>query len=138
MKDSRLLVNSDLLICFLTGNPPEQASKVKELFSDSSASKRTLVIIPTAVAFAVQRLESDYRLEVRPVAESMLALLSAGRNLEVRQEDLFIPALEIHRDQGIPIDLAFLAAAAQAENTALASCDSLARNIEGVRNIDLG
>jgi len=53
MKDSRLLVNSDLLVYFLTGNPPEQASHARELFSDSSATKRTLIIIPTAVAFAV-------------------------------------------------------------------------------------
>jgi predicted nucleic acid-binding protein len=138
MKDSRLLVNSDLLVYFLTGNPPEQASHARELFSDSSATKRTLIIIPTAVAFAVQRLESDYGLEVRRVAESMLALLSAGRNLEVRQEDLVIPALEIHRNQNIPIDLAFLAAATKSENAALVSCDPLVRNIDGVRKVDLG
>jgi predicted nucleic acid-binding protein len=136
MNEKRLIVDQTILVSFFTGNPPQQAEKAKALLAESMNGSRTLVLFPHVIISSALRLEAEYSLPFRKVAESLLALLYC-KNIDVREEDLIIPALEMHRDQGIPLDLAFLNAAARAEHAALVSFDPENGSLEGVRKVEL-
>lgn len=118
------LVDTNLLLRFLTGEPAKQAARAKELFAANESGEVSLVIVPLIVAEVVFVLTGKvYGHDRGQVASAMIPLLQSP-SLDVEHRDVLLKALELFRDYPIDYVDAFLAAQARLSDKAIASFDA--------------
>ena len=118
----RYLVDTNILLRFLTGQPVPQAEAAKKLFAEAANNAVVLDVSPVVVAEAFYVLTSFYGIERKEAAEKLLSLLRRG-GVKVRDASQVFDALERLRGANVGFADAFLAAGGAEEKVAIASFD---------------
>lgn len=125
----RALVDTNVLVRHLTGNPPAQAKRATEFLRDS----HELILADLVLAEMVYVLESFYeipRTDIARMARSLLALPS----IETRDPDLLLRAVEIY--EVLRLDFAEAYLSALAEMSDVRRVASFDRQIDRVKSIE--
>ena len=119
---TRYLVDTNVLLRFLTGEPVPQALAVKKLFSRAAAGELVLETSPVIVAETIYTLISYYEVERKEAAEKIGILLSQP-GFKVRESTAVFSALERLKIANVGFADAYLAASGAGEGVAIASFD---------------
>ena len=119
---TRYLVDTNILLRFLSGEPVRQAEAAKKLFSEAAAGEVVLDVSPVIVAETIYTLLSFYGVERKEAVEKLLMLLRQP-GLKIRDAAQVFSALERLRAANVGFADAFLAAGGAEENVAIASFD---------------
>jgi predicted nucleic acid-binding protein len=122
MSATRYLVDTNILVRFLSGDPPGQAAAARKLFARAAAGEITLDVSPMIVAKTYYTLHSFYGVE-RPVASAKLSLLLQQHGIRLREASQVLAALQRLQEAKIGFADAYLAAGATEENLPVASFD---------------
>jgi len=135
MSAKRYLVDTNVLLRFLSGQPPAQAKAAKTLFSEAAAGGIILDVSPVIVAEAFYTLVSFYRVERRTAADQ-ISLLLQQHGVKLRDGDQVFTALQILRTVNIAFADAFLAAGASHEKLPVASFHRDFDKLKGVTRFE--
>ena len=119
---ARYLADTNILLRFLSGEPPAQAAAARKLFERAADGEVTLEIPPLIVAEAYYTLVSFYQVE-RKLAAQKLAMLLRQHGVKLREERVVLAALERLQTTSVGFSDAYLAAAAEQEKLPIASFD---------------
>lgn len=132
---TRYLVDTNILLRFLSGEPVRQAAAAKRLFVDAAAGDVVLDISPVIVAETIYTLLSFYGVERKEAVEKLLMLLRQP-GLKIRDGTQVFSALERLRAANVGFADAFLAAAGAEEHVAIVSFDRDLDKFEDVRRFE--
>ena len=118
----RYLADTNILLRFLSGEPPAQAAAARKLFERAANGEVTLEIPPLIVAEAYYTLVSFYKVERKQAAEK-LAMLLQQHGVKLGEENVVLAALERLQTANIGFSDAYLAASAGQERITVASFD---------------
>jgi predicted nucleic acid-binding protein len=118
----RLIVDTNVLLRVLVGEPAAQAAAARKLFAQAAAGEVVLDISPVIVAEAMYTLLSFYGIERGMAAEKLSGLLQQ-RGVKLREGSQVLSALERLRMANVGFADAFLAASAAEEGISVASFD---------------
>jgi len=118
----RYLIDTNVLLRFLSGQPVSLAEAARRLFEAAAAGEATLEVSPVIVAETLYTLISFYEVERRVAAGKVLALLRR-RGVKVRDADPVFGALDRLHSANVGFADAFLAAGAAGEGIPVASFD---------------
>jgi len=102
------LVDANVILRYLTKDPPAMAEAALKIFNDATSGKISLLIIPITVAEVVWVLESFYEYSKQQIAETMTQFLICG-GLEVESLDLLMGALSLYHEKNLDFADAILA-----------------------------
>ena len=119
---TRYLLDTNVLLRFLSGEPAAHAAAARNLFAQASEGKVVLDISPVIVAEALYTLVSFYGVERKTAAEKLSALLQQ-RGVKLRDANQVLSALKRLETATIGFADAFLAAGAAEERISVASFD---------------
>ena len=119
---TRYLLDTNILLRFLSGEPVTQAAAARNLFAQAAAGKVVLDISPVIVAEALYTLLSFYGVERKRAAEKLSVLLQQ-RGVKLRDANQVLSALERLQTANVGFADAFLAAGAAEETVSVASFD---------------
>jgi predicted nucleic acid-binding protein len=122
MSVTRYLVDTNVLLRFLSGQPPAQAAAARKLFAQAANGDVLLDVSPVIVAEAFYTLHSFYGVERKTAAEK-LSLLLQQHGVKLRDADAVFSALALIQSAKVGFADAFLAAAAAEEKVSVASFD---------------
>jgi predicted nucleic acid-binding protein len=128
---TRYLVDTNILLRFLSGDPVRQAQAAKKLFSKAAAGEVVLDVSPVIVAETIYTLVSFYGVERKQSVEKLLLLLRQP-GLRIRDSTQVFSALERLLTANVGFADAFLAAGGAEENVPVASFD---RDLDKFRDI---
>jgi len=94
---TRLWVDANVVLRFLTGEPEEMAVRAAHLMKRAEAGEISLFISPLVLAEIIWVLKSFYRYSMGDIAEVILALVTA-QGIEVDDRELTLQAVELARD----------------------------------------
>lgn len=129
---TRYLVDTNVLLRFLGGEPRPQAEAARKLFADAASGEVVLDLSPVIVAEALYTLISFYGVERKEAAEKVLALVRR-RGVKVREASQVFSALERLRTVNVGFADAFLAAGGVEEKVAVASFD---RDLDKFKDVE--
>lgn len=122
MPSKAQLVDTNVLVRFFTGDPPELASKARRLVARADAGEIVLLVLPVVVAETFFTLESFYEMERKLVASKLCAFLQA-RGIEASESARVLDALKRSEERGAHFADAYLAASAVELKHPIASFD---------------
>lgn len=127
-----VLVDTNIILRFLTGEPTAQAEKVRRLVARSESGDCRLRIVPLVVAEVVFVLSGRYyEFPREKVARTLIQFLETP-DFEVEKRDVLIAALKLFMQKKIDYVDAYLAADAWISGEALASFDKDFRKVPGL------
>ena len=97
---TRLWVDANVLLRFLTGEPKELAGNAASLMGRAESGEVTLVVSPLVVAEVVWVLKSFYRHSLEDIAGVLVPLMSAD-GVEVEDRETLAQAIELARDKNV-------------------------------------
>jgi predicted nucleic acid-binding protein len=118
----RYLVDTNILLRFLSGEPAAQAAAARRLFDRAAAGEVVLDVSPVIVAETLYTLLSFYGVQRRVAAEKLSHLLRQN-GVKLRDSGQVLAALEYVRTANVGFADAFLAAGAREEEVAITSFD---------------
>ncbi|MFO1501424.1 MAG: PIN domain-containing protein [Verrucomicrobiota bacterium] len=116
------LVDTNVLVRFFTGDPPDMAERARALVAQADAGKLRLEIPSLIVAETVYTLESFYEMPKAEVCENLHTFLRS-RGISPREPDVILDALDRYRALSVHFADAYLAALAAAGKVAVWSFD---------------
>lgn len=119
---ARYLVDTNILLRFLSGEPATQAAAARNLFSQARTGKAVLDVSPVIVAETFYTLVSFYEVEQKTAAKKLSVLLQQP-GVKLRDANQVLTALERLQTVRIGFADAFLVAGAAQETVAVASFD---------------
>jgi predicted nucleic-acid-binding protein len=119
---TRYLVDTNILLRFLLGEPAAQAAAARNLFSQADAGDVVLDVSSVIVAESFYTLHSFYGVERKTAAEKLSVLLKQ-RGVKLRDANQVLSALERLQSVNVGFADAFLAAGAADETISVASFD---------------
>jgi len=119
---TRYLVDTNVLLRFLSGEPLAQAQATRKLFARAAGGEIILDVSPVIVAEAFYTLHSFYGVD-RKTAAGKLSLLLQQHGVKVRDASAVIAALDRIQTANVGFADAFLAASAAEEKCAVVSFD---------------
>ena len=122
MSLSRYLVDTNVILRFLSGQPAAQAQAAQKLFARAVYGEIILDVSPVIVAEAFYTLTSYYGVDRKTAAEK-ISLLLQQHGIRIREENSILAALQCLQTTNVGFADAFLASAAAEENLAIASFD---------------
>jgi predicted nucleic acid-binding protein len=122
MSATRYLLDTNVLLRFLSGEPAPQAAAARKLFAEAAAGDVVLDVSPVIVAEAFYTLHSFYGVE-RKTAAQKLSLLLRQHGVRIRDEKAVLAALEGVQTHNVGFADTYLAASAAEEKLAVASFD---------------
>jgi predicted nucleic acid-binding protein len=122
MTTTRYLVDTNVLLRFLSGQPAPQAAAAKKLFACAAEGEVVLEVSPVIVAEAFYTLHSFYGVE-RKTAADKLAILLQQHGVRLREASAVLSALSLIQTVSIGFADAYLAASANEEKLSFASFD---------------
>jgi predicted nucleic acid-binding protein len=131
----RYLVDTNILLRFLSGEPVIQAEAARSLFAKASAGDLVLDVSPVIVAETLYTLLSFYGVE-RKIAVEKLSLLLRQHGVKLRDANQVFSALEYLRAINVGFADAFLAAGASEEKVPVASFDRDLDKFKGITRYD--
>lgn len=105
---SRLWVDANVILRFLTKDPQDLAERSARLMAKAEKGKVSLYISPLVLAEVIWVLKSFYRYSMADIAHAIISLVSAP-GIEVDDRELIIRATELSRDQNVDFVDAYLA-----------------------------
>jgi predicted nucleic acid-binding protein len=137
MAIERLLLDTNTIVRFLTGDPPKQAEKARALIAKADCGEVELMLIPVALAETFFTLESFYEVERPEVARLLIAFISS-RGIHMTEKELSLAALLRCQQSKAHFVDAFLAAVALETGHRVASFDRDFDRFAGVIRIEPG
>ncbi len=133
----RVFIDTNLVVRHLVGDHAEHARIAVALFDACDEGKMILVLLPSVLSECVFVLESFYK---HPRAEIARALkqLVASPGVEVRDDGVFIDALDRYAVRKMHFVDCTLAAYAAAQGCAVASFDQDFKRFGDVRRFEFG
>jgi predicted nucleic acid-binding protein len=128
------LVDTNVLVRFFTGDPPDLASKARRLVTRADAGEVVLLILPVVVAETFFTLESFYVIERKLVASKLSAFLQS-RGIQAVESARVLDALK-RCERGAHFADAYLAASAVELNHPIASFDRDFDKFKDVQRIE--
>ena len=126
------LLDTNLLVRFITGEPAEMATRARALIEKCESGAVALRIVPLVVAETVFVLAGKvYGFDRREVATALIQFIESP-SLEVEQRDALIAALRLFRDHTLDFVDACLAAQARLFCVGVASFDADFARIAGL------
>ncbi len=119
---NNLWLDTNILLRFLTGDPPEMAEKVLALMQDAQDGKVTLRLSTMVIAEAVWVLSSFYKYDKNKIADTMISLLEAD-GLNAENKSLAVRALTQMAAVNVDFVDAYLAGTARAAGEPVCSFD---------------
>ena len=116
------LLDTNVLVRFFTGQPPEMAGRARALIAQADGGKLLLQIPSLIVAETIYTLESFYEMPKEDVCEKMLAFLRS-RGIAPLEPELITDALERYRSMPVHFADAYLAASSASSRTPVFSFD---------------
>ncbi len=116
------LVDTNVMLRFLSGEPPTQAAAARKLFERAAAGDVVLEIPTLIVAEAYYTLVSFYEVEKKVAAEK-LAMLLQQHGIRLREERVVLATLERLQTTNVGFSDAYLASAVEEEMLQVASFD---------------
>jgi len=127
------LVDANVILRFITKDPPDLADAARNLFKQAEAGEISLIILAITVAEVVWVLESFYAYPKIQVAETFGAFLRCD-GLQVEQANLIQEALSLY--QGNNLDFADALMASTALRKGPLSIFSFDRHFDRVAGIE--
>ena len=118
----RYLIDTNILLRFLTGEPPAMAAAARKLFSRAQSGEIILEVSPIVAAETFYTLLSFYRVERKTAAEK-LSLLLQQRGVKLHDAPQVLAALSRLQTANIGFADAYLIAGALKEGVPIASFD---------------
>lgn len=115
-------VDANVLLRFLTGEPPEMADRSEELLRDAEGGEVTVRVHPVVVAEVVWVLQSFYERPKEDIAGALVPLLT-GHGLKTQDRDTVTRALRTMAAKNVDFADALLAETARAKEESVASFD---------------
>jgi len=131
----RLLVDTNVLARFFTGDPPDMAIKVRRLMERADRGDIALVVLPLIAAELVYTLESFYGMDRKEVAIKLLSFVQS-RGIEAVEPVRMVDALQRCRDRGAHFADAYLAASSVELGSPIASFDRDFDKFKDVQRIE--
>lgn len=135
MPASRLLLDTNVLVRFITGDPADMAEKARRLVERADAGEVVLHITPVILAETFFTLESYYTMNRKEVAAILRGFLNC-RGIEVTEKDRLLDALLRCQDKGAHFADAYLAACGADSGEAIASFDRDFDKFKDVKRIE--
>jgi len=132
---SRLLLDTNVIVRFLTGDHPAHSPRSRNLFARAAAGDVTLVVTDLAMAETAWVLQSFYSLDRDAITAALKDLIdSAG--IEVENKATLLSALRNFAQTDVNFVDAYHAAVAAAESIAIASFDRDFDQFAGVKRVE--
>jgi predicted nucleic-acid-binding protein len=119
---TRLWVDANVLLRFLTGEPQDLADKAARLMGRAERREVVLVVSSLVIAEVIWVLKSFYRNSLADIARVLVPLMSAD-GLEVEDRETLIQAVELARDENVDFVDAMLALQAARRDEPVCSFD---------------
>jgi predicted nucleic acid-binding protein len=132
---TRHWVDTNVIVRFLTGQPPDMAAAAKALMASADTGATVLEVLPVIVAETVYTLESFYELDRKDVASKLLVFLQS-RGIKAHERERVLDSLARHRDHNIHFADAYLAAAGADSGLSVASFDRDLDKFKDVRRFE--
>ena len=116
------LVDTNILLRFFTGDPPEMAERARAIVADADSGKLQLEIPALIVAETLYALESFYEMPKADVCEKLLVFLRS-RGIAPQEPEIVLDALERYHTLPVHFADAYLAATAAARKQPVYSFD---------------
>lgn len=116
-------VDANVILCFITGDPPEMAEKAFNLMARAEKGEIALRLSHIVAAEVVWVLSPFYKYPRKEIAETMITFINAG-GIYPDNPDLLIQALEDMADHNVDFADAYLAATARTRSEAVCSFDN--------------
>ena len=118
----RLLLDTNVILRFLTGEPKAQAEAARNLFHSAATGDVVLEVSPVIVVEVCYTLDSFYKVDREEVAVKVSALLSR-KGVKVQESDRVFDALRRLKILNVGFADVYLAAAASIDSVPVASFD---------------
>jgi predicted nucleic acid-binding protein len=105
---SRLWVDANVILRFLTKDPPEMAERSARLMAKAERGEVSLYFSLLMLAEVIWVLKSFYRYSMTAIAHVIISLISAP-GIEVDKRQLIIRAVELARDRNVDFADAYMA-----------------------------
>lgn len=105
---SRLWLDANVILRFLTKDPPDMADRSARLMGKAERGEVSLYVSPLVLAEVIWVLKSFYRYTMTAIAHVIISLVSAP-GIEVDNRQLIIRAVELARDRNVDFADAHLA-----------------------------
>jgi len=112
----RAFIDANVILRYLTKDPPEMAEAAMKTFSDAKNGKVFLLVANLTLAEVVWVLESFYKYSKNQIAETLTEFLLCD-GLEVESLDFLIEALALYQEKNLDFADAFLAVTALQKGT---------------------
>lgn len=133
---SKALIDTNLLVRYLTGEPEEQAEASHAILTKAASGKMDLRLTALVTAETIFVLTGKvYHYSSKEVQEALLPILESPI-LDVQDREVLITALEIFTQTGVDFVDACLAAEARLTSQPIASFDKDYDKIPGVLRLD--
>jgi predicted nucleic acid-binding protein len=126
------LVDTNILLRFLTNDHPVHGAAAKRLFDDAGAGRIHLRIAEIAIAETIFTLQTLYKVDRQDIGRELLKLLVAP-GVKLTAPPWILEAVETYRTRNVSFGDACLAAEAKADQVAIASFDHGLEKIPGVK-----
>lgn len=134
----RAFVDANVILRFLTKDPPSMAESALKIFEEAKSGKISLLIIPITVAEVVWVLESFYGYPKEKIAETMTQFLPC-EGLEVENLDLLLESLNLYFEKNLDFADALLAISALRKRIpTIYSFDQHFNRINGIERMQPG
>ena len=118
----RLWVDANVLVRFLTGDPPEMAKRSAKLMEKAESGEIVLVLSSIVVAEVIWVLKSFYQYPFKDIARVLIPLISAD-GVETEDRELMVEAIELAREKNVAFIDAVLALKAVRQKESVCSFD---------------
>ena len=131
-----VLVDANIILRFLTQDPPDMAQKSQLLFKQADEGLVGLIILSITVAEVVWVLESYYGYHKNQVAETLAEFLSC-EGFRVEQKDLIQEALSLYQKYNLDFADALMASTALRKGPlSIFSFDRHFDRVEGIERLE--
>lgn len=119
----RLWVDANVILRFITKDPPDLAERAARLMSRAAEGEIVLYVSPLVLAEIIWVLRSFYRYAMAEIAQVVIALVSAS-GIEVDDRVRVIRAVELSRGRNVDFVDAYLALQAAARKEPVCTFDA--------------
>ena len=130
-----LLLDTNVIIRFLTGDHPTHSPRSRNLFSRAAAGEVTLVLTDLALAESAWVLQSFYHLDRAAIAAALKGVVEST-GIEVQNKAMLVNALRNFAQTDVNFVDAYHAAVATAESIGIASFDRDFDQFAGIKRIE--
>jgi predicted nucleic acid-binding protein len=131
----RLLLDTNVIVRFLTGDHPSHSPRSRNLFARAAAGQITLVVTDLALAETAWVLQSFYSLDRVAIATGLKGVIESS-GIHVQDRQVLVSALRYFAQSDVNFVDAYHAAVAVAESIAIASFDRDFDQFAGIKRVE--